>query len=39
MPADFDILPWLLRDPQFAAIWTHYRPDGARDGFRVFRLS
>jgi len=39
LPPDFDVLPWLLRDPAFASIWAHYHQDGVRDGFRVFRLS
>jgi hypothetical protein len=39
LPPDFDILPWLLRDPTFRAIWAHYHQDGVLDGYRVFRLS
>jgi hypothetical protein len=39
MPADFDILPWLLRDPGFAAVWAQYHADGVADGYRVFRRS
>jgi hypothetical protein len=37
LPPDFDVLAWLLRDPQFASIWTQYRQDGVRDGYRMFR--
>ncbi len=37
-PPGFDVLAWLLRDPKFAAIWSHYRQDGTRDTFRLFRL-
>jgi hypothetical protein len=39
LPRGFDVLAWLLRDPAFASIWSHYHADGTRDGFRVFRLS
>jgi hypothetical protein len=38
LPPDFDVLAWLLKDPVFAAIWSHYRQEGLRDGFRMFRL-
>jgi hypothetical protein len=37
LPPDFDVLAWLLRDPGFAAIWSHYHQDGVRDGMRMFR--
>jgi hypothetical protein len=39
LPPAFNVLAWLLRDPEFASIWAHYRPDGTRDGFQMFRLS
>jgi len=39
MPRDFDVLAWLLRDPAFAAVWSHYHEVGVRDGLRMFRLS
>jgi len=39
LPPGFNVLAWLLRDPEFASIWAHYRPDGTRDGFRMFHLS
>jgi hypothetical protein len=38
LPADFDLLAWLMRDPGFASQWSHYRADGGADGhFAVFR--
>jgi hypothetical protein len=39
LPPGFDVLAWLLRDPDFAAIWAHYHEVGTRDGFRMFRPS
>jgi hypothetical protein len=38
LPLHFDVLAWLLRDPQFAAQWAQYRADGVADRyFAVFR--
>jgi hypothetical protein len=38
LPATFDLLGWLMRDPRFAAQWSHYRADGGADGhFAVYR--
>jgi hypothetical protein len=37
LPAHFDILNWLLRDPAFAKEWQNYAAAGERDGLRIFR--
>jgi hypothetical protein len=37
LPRGFSILEWLLRDPDFAAEWSHYRPAGKANAFRVYR--
>jgi hypothetical protein len=38
LPAGFDLLDWLRRDPGFDQVWSGYHTDGTVDGFAIWRL-